>query len=126
MNQNGPQSLDDINYIVLSDKRLFTKKILVIAERVDDAESLDGTILDEVLEVHDLWGYWDEGAFVRNQGEFQNPNFCMQVIKIFKWDLKKFDERMGLMRRRMEWKYPGYKRYCAKVFQRMAMAIKGE
>lgn len=126
MNQNGRPSLDDINYIVLSDKRLFTKKILVIAERVDDAESLEGTILDDVLELHDLWGYWDEGCFVRDQGEFQNSNFCMQVIKIFKWDLKKFDKRMGLMRRRMEWKYPGYQRYCAKVFQMMAMAIKGE
>ena len=101
------------NYVVLKDWRLFTKKIMLIGERAVDIEE---SILNDVCELYDLWGFWDDGELVRDSGPLRSDKFCIQVIRVFKWDLRKRKQRFDLMKRRMEWKYPGYSEYCEKVF----------
>jgi hypothetical protein len=105
------------NFIVLNDWRLFTKKIMVIGERAVD---IDESILQEVFELHDLWGYWHDSTLVSDGDELGADKFCIQIIRVFKWDLQKAKERLKLMQRRMEWKYPGYNEYCTHVFVTLA------
>lgn len=126
MNQSGhqsPKSIDDLGgYVILKDKSIVRLSVMVVTERTEENDDpAADTMLDEVFEDKNVTCYWSKGEFISSvDSVVHDERFSIQIIKILKWELPKFDERMKSYWRRMEWKYPGYQDYCKKLWSLFA------